>query len=380
MKNAIQKSPRSQAKGAKRLVVKVGSALVAGSGQGADIAAIQGWARQIAQLKAAGCEAVLVSSGAIACGMQKLGLARRPREMHGLQACAAAGQMALARIYEAAFAEEGLCAAQVLLTEDDLADRERYLNARATLTALLAMGAVPVVNENDTVATAEIKFGDNDTLGALVANAVEADALILLTDQQGLYTADPRKDPAAALVSEGLAGDPALEAMAGGAGTAVGTGGMLTKIRAAKRAARSGAATVIASGHEKDVLLRLFAGEAVGTRLAAGACPLAAKKQWLADQLKTAGELYVDAGAEAALAHGKSLLPVGILSVIGNFSRGEAVSIIAPNGREIARGLANYGSAEARLIVRHGSVEIEKLLGYVAEDEMVHRDNLVQLG
>ncbi|MDR0996879.1 MAG: glutamate 5-kinase [Zoogloeaceae bacterium] len=365
---------------ARRLIVKIGSALVAGGGQGVDVAAIQDWARQIARLQAKGRQVILVSSGAIACGMRQLALTRRPREMHELQACAAVGQMALARIYEAAFAEHGLRAAQVLLTEDDLADRERYLNARATLGALLAMNVVPVINENDTVATAEIKFGDNDTLGALVANAVEADALILLTDQPGLYTADPRKHPTATLVAVGQAGDPALEAMAGGAGTAIGTGGMLTKIRAAKRAARSGAATVIASGHEKDVLLRLMAGEALGTRLLAQTEPLAAKKQWLADQLKTAGELYVDAGAQQALEHGKSLLPVGVLSVIGDFSRGAAVSVIAPNGHEIARGLINYKSSEARQIVRHPSADIEKILGYVAEDEMVHRDNLVRLG
>ncbi|MDR3324268.1 MAG: glutamate 5-kinase [Zoogloeaceae bacterium] len=364
---------------ARRIVIKIGSALITNNGVGLAEEAIRDWARQIARLREEGRQVVLVSSGAIACGMQRLGLPKRPREIHDLQACAAVGQMGLAQIYQAAFAQYGLHTAQILLTHDDLADRKRYLNARSTLHTLLNLGVVPIINENDTVVTDEIKFGDNDTLGALVTNAVEADVLILLTDQPGLYTADPRKDPAATLIHTAIAGEARLEAMAGGAGTAVGTGGMLTKVLAAKRAAKSGAATIIASGREADVLLRLAAGEAVGTRLVSQTEPLAAKKQWLADHLSTAGQLYLDDGACQALHAGKSLLPIGVLSIVGDFERGAAVACIAVNGREIARGLVNYGSFEARRIARHPSQEIEGLLGYVAEAEMIHRDNLILL-
>lgn len=321
----------------------------------------------------------MVSSGAVAEGMKRLGWAARPKEIHELQAAAAVGQMGLIQMYESKLREQGMGSAQVLLTHADLADRERYLNARNTLLTLLGLGIVPVINENDTVVNDEIKFGDNDTLGALVANLVEADALVILTDQIGLFTADPRKDPNATLIREASAGDPALEAMAGGAGTAVGTGGMITKVLAAKRAARSGAATVIASGREKDVLARLAAGESIGTLLVAQQAPLAARKQWLADHLQLAGRLRLDAGAVSALAEGKSLLPVGVIEVEGEFERGAAVACIGPDGREVARGLANYGSSDARRIARRGSHEIADLLGYVDAPELIHRDNLVTL-
>ncbi|MCX7892387.1 MAG: glutamate 5-kinase [Burkholderiales bacterium] len=365
---------------ARRFVVKVGSALVTNEGAGLDRAAIGRWASQIASLKGAGREVVVVSSGAIAEGMQRLGWARRPQAMHELQAAAAVGQMGLAQVYESCFAELGLHTAQVLLTHADLADRQRYLNARSTLRTLLALGVVPVINENDTVVTDEIKFGDNDTLAALVTNLIEADVLVILTDQPGLYTSDPRADPAATLVAEGRAGDPALEAMAGGAGSAIGRGGMITKVLAAKRAARSGASTVIASGREPDVLTRLAAGEAIGTLLVADTAPLAARKQWLADHVQVSGRLHVDAGAARALVRdGKSLLPIGVRSVEGEFERGAVVSCISPEGREIARGLANYSAAESRRILGRPSSEIEATLGYVDEPELIHRDNLVVL-
>jgi glutamate 5-kinase len=362
-----------------RLVIKIGSALITGNGAGVDHAAIAGWVRQIAQLRQAGRQVALVSSGAIACGMQRLGWEKRPRALHELQACAAVGQMGLAQIYQEAFFTHGVHTAQILLTHDDLADRKRYLNARSTLNALLELGVVPIINENDTVVTDEIRFGDNDTLGALVANALEADALIILTDQPGLYTADPRKDEAATLIAEATAGDIKLEAMAGGAGSDIGTGGMITKVLAAKRAARSGAHTVIASGREPEVIARLAAGEAIGTLLLSRTEPLAAKKQWLADHLQTAGQLYLDAGAVHALMAGKSLLPVGVISVIGEFERGAAVGCIAPDGQEIARGLVNYGHFEARRIAGHASKDIENLLGYVDEQSLIHRDNLMLL-
>ncbi|MDR0578518.1 MAG: glutamate 5-kinase [Candidatus Accumulibacter sp.] len=363
--------------GAKRLVVKVGSALVTNNGEGLDTAAIREWARQIAALRALGREVVLVSSGAIACGMQRLGKHKRPRAVHELQACAAVGQMELAQVYESAFQEHGSRTAQVLLTHDDLADRKRYLNARSTLATLLTLGVTPVINENDTVVTDEIKFGDNDTLGALVANLVDADALIILTDQQGLYTADPRKDPRATLVAQARAGDPALESMAGGAGTQYGKGGMITKVIAAKRAASRGAHTVIASGREPDVMPRLIRGEPIGTLLVSGTPPLSARKQWLADHLQLGGRLILDAGAVSALGEGKSLLPIGVVEVRGEFERGAAVACVSPDGAEVARGLINYGSGDARRIARRPSAEIESLLGYIDEPEMIHRDNLL---
>ena len=323
---------------------------------------------------------VLVSSGAIACGMQRLGWTKRPHAVHELQAAAAVGQMGLVQVYETAFAKHGVATAQILLTHDDLADRKRYLNARSTLTTLLQLGVVPIINENDTVVTDEIKFGDNDTLGALVANLVDAEALVILTDQPGLYTADPRKDPSATLIREAVAGDPALEGMAGGAGSSIGKGGMITKVIAAKRAARSGAHTAIASGRETDVMIRLAAGEPIGTLLVAETQPLAARKQWLADHLQLAGRLMLDAGAVNALKEGRSLLPVGIRSVNGEFERGAAVACIGPDGQEIARGLANYASSESRLIAGKGSGDIESILGYIDEPELIHRDNLILTG
>jgi glutamate 5-kinase len=365
---------------AKRLVVKVGSSLVTADGRGIDHAAVGRWAEEIAALKAAGKEIALVSSGAIAEGMRRLGWARRPAAIHALQAAAAVGQMGLVQAYEAAFSRFGLHTAQILLTHDDLSDRRRYLNARSTLVTLLALGVIPVINENDTVTTDEIRFGDNDTLGALVTNLIEADVLVLLTDQEGLYSADPRKSPAATLVRQAKAGDPALEAMASGAGT-LGRGGMLTKVLAAKRAARSGASTVIASGHLDKVLSRLAAGEAIGTELVAETMTLAARKQWLADHVRLAGRLMLDAGAVRALAReGKSLLPIGVVACEGQFERGEVVGCCDPDGREIARGLVNYNAAETQRILRRPSSEIETILGYVDEPELIHRDNLVLLG
>ena len=365
---------------ARRLVVKVGSALVTNNGAGLDLAAIAEWGRQIAALRADGREVVLVSSGAIACGMQRLGWTKRPHAVHELQAAAAVGQMGLAQAYEGSFREHGLGTAQVLLTHDDLADRKRYLNARSTLLTLIEFGVVPVINENDTVITDEIKFGDNDTLGALVANLVEADALIILTDQSGLYTADPRKDPQATLVRHARAGDPALERMAGGAASELSRGGMLTKVVAARRAARSGADTVIASGRETDVLLRLAAGETIGSLLSTQATPLAARKQWLADHLQLAGSLWLDAGAEKALLQGRSLLPIGVTRVEGDFERGEALACRNADGHEVARGLVNYSAAECRRIAGKPSTAIESLLGYVDETELIHRNNLVLTG
>jgi glutamate 5-kinase len=364
----------------KRIVVKVGSSLVTNQGAGLDLDALGNWARQIAALNAGGREVVLVSSGAIAEGMQRLGWSTRPTSIHELQAAAAVGQMGLVQAYESCFRQHDLHAAQVLLTHADLADRERYLNARATLTTLLSLRVIPIINENDTVVTDEIKFGDNDTLGALVTNLIEADVLIILTDQSGLYTADPRKDPGATLVSAALAGDAQLEDMAGSAGSSIGRGGMLTKILAAKRAARSGAHTAIAYGHERDVLLRLLQGESIGTLLTAPTLTLAARKQWLADHLQVAGKLVLDAGAIKALrSAGKSLLPIGVKSVSGEFERGAVVACVSENGQDIARGLTNYSADEARRIVGHASKDIEALLGYGGDEEIIHRDNLVLL-
>ena len=363
---------------ARRIVVKVGSSLVTNEGRGLDEQAIGEWCRQLSALVRDGREVIMVSSGAIAEGMKRLGWTTRPHELHELQAAAAVGQMGLAQMYETKLRENGLGSAQVLLTHADLADRERYLNARSTLLTLLAHGVLPVINENDTVVNDEIKFGDNDTLGALVANLVEADALVILTDQKGLFTADPRKDPSAQLVHQARAGDAKLEDMAGGAGSSLGKGGMITKILAAKRAAGSGASTVIAWGREPDALLRLTQGQAIGTLLIAPTHKQQARKQWMADHLQLRGALTIDAGAvDKVLREGKSLLPIGVIAVEGDFSRGEVIAIRDAQGHEIARGLSNYASAEARLLCRKASGEIEKLLGYIAEPEMVHRDNLV---
>ena len=370
---------------ARRIVVKVGSSLVTNEGRGLDESAIAQWCHQLAALvqgdDAGRREVIMVSSGAVAEGMKRLGWSARPSEVHELQAAAAVGQMGLAQMYETKLREQGLRSAQVLLTHADLADRERYLNARSTLLTLLQLGVLPVINENDTVVNDEIKFGDNDTLGALVANLVEADVLVILTDQKGLYTADPRKDPSAQFVHEARAGDPTLEAMAGGAGSSIGKGGMITKILAAKRAAGSGASTVIAWGREPDVLVRLAQGEAIGTLLVAQTAKTQARKQWMVDHLQLRGAVVVDAGAAAKLCgEGKSLLPIGMTQVEGEFSRGDVIAIRDADGREIARGLANYASAEARLLCRKPSGAFEQLLGYAAEPEMVHRDNLVLVG
>jgi glutamate 5-kinase len=365
---------------AQRLVVKIGSSLLTDEGRGLDEAAIAGWANQIAQLTLSGREVVLVSSGAIAEGMQRLGWKRRPKAIHELQAAAAVGQMGLVQVYESCFRRHGLHTAQVLLTHEDLADRKRYLNARSTLSTLLELDVIPVVNENDTVATEEIRFGDNDTLGALVTNLVEADLFVILTDQAGLYSADPRKDPGARLLPLVQAGAPELEALAGGAGSELGRGGMLTKVLAAKRAARSGAHTLIASGREPEVLLRLSAGEHIGTLLRADQARLAARKQWLADNLMVHGRIHLDQGAVKALKEdGKSLLPIGVHAVDGTFDRGALVSCIAPDGTEVARGLINYGAVDAARIVRTSTSAIESRLGYVDEPELIHRDNLVLL-
>jgi glutamate 5-kinase len=364
----------------RRVVVKIGSSLLTNAGAGLDRNAIADWTRQIAELRGRGVEVLVVSSGAIAEGMKRLGWSRRPHAVNELQAAAAVGQMGLVQMWESCFSERGLHTAQVLLTHDDLGDRRRYLNARTTLRSLVALGVVPVINENDTVVVDEIRFGDNDTLGALVTNLIEADALVILTDQKGLFSADPRKHPDARLVDRGTAGDPALDAMAGGAGSSLGRGGMLTKVHAARRAARSGAHTAIAWGREANVLTRLFAGEAIGTLLTAGTAPVAARKQWLADHLKPSGRITLDAGAVKALvSDGKSLLSIGATAVEGSFERGEVVSVAGPDGREIARGLVNYGAGETARILRKSSAEMEAVLGYVAEPELIHRDNLVIL-
>jgi glutamate 5-kinase len=363
---------------ARRIVVKVGSSLVTDGGRGVDAEAIGNWARQLAALAGQGRELLMVSSGAVAEGMKRLGWGARPTELHELQAAAAVGQMGLVQMYETRLAAHGMRSAQVLLTHADLADRERYLNARSTLLTLLSLGVIPVINENDTVVNDEIKFGDNDTLGALVANLVDADAYVILTDQRGLYSSDPRKDPGARFIDEAQAGDPVLEEMAGGAGSAIGRGGMLTKVLAARRAARSGTSTVIAWGRESDVLLRLAAGERIGTALVAATPKLAARKQWMLDHLQLRGAVVVDAGAVAKLRdEGKSLLPIGITEVQGEFARGDVIAVRAPEGAELARGLANYSASETRLIARKPSSQIESLLGYANEAEMIHRDNLV---
>ena len=365
---------------ARRLVIKVGSGLVTNAGLGLDHGALTGWAEQIARLRKEERQIVLVSSGAIAEGMQRLGWTRRPHALHELQAAAAVGQMGLVQVYESCFRGHGLLAAQILLTHEDLADRKRYLNARSTLRTLLDLGAIPVINENDTVAMDEIRFGDNDTLAAMVTNLIEADALVILTDQRGLYSADPRRDPQAKLITDGDAGDPYLESIAGSTGSAIARGGMLTKILAAKRAARSGADTVIAWGREPEVLLRLAAGERLGTQLLAGQATVAARKQWLADHLQVRGRVTLDGGAvKALLVDGKSLLPVGVCRTEGDFERGEVVSCLDESGREVARGLVNYSHAETSRILRTPSSQIESKLGYVDEPELIHRDNLVLL-
>lgn len=362
----------------KRLVVKVGSSLVTNEGRGLDQAAVTEWASQIAALHAQGKQVVLVSSGAIAEGMARLGWARRPHTMHELQAAAAVGQMGLVQAYEVAFARHGLRTAQILLTHEDLSDRKRYLNARSTLYTLLDLGVVPIVNENDTVVTDEIRLGDNDTLGALVTNLIEAETLIILTDQPGLYSADPRKDPSATLITTAQAGDPALEAMAGGAGSGIGTGGMLTKVLAARRAANSGGNTIIASGREPDVLLRLANGERIGTELRALLPVRSARQRWLVNQLRLRGRVMLDDGAVKALTQEhKSLLPIGVIAVEGEFERGDVVACVDQNGVEYGRGLINYSANDARRIMRQPSSKIAEILGSMSDTELIHRDNMV---
>lgn len=365
-------------KGARRIVIKVGSALVTNDGRGLDRQAIANWATQISALQKAGKEVIFVSSGAIAEGVVRLGWKTRPCAVSQLQAAAAVGQMGLAQAYEESFSEHSVKTAQILLTHADLADRERYLNARSTLTELTALGVVPVVNENDTVITDEIKVGDNDTLGALVANLVLADVLVILTDQKGLYTADPRKEPNAQFVAHARAGDPALEKMAGGAASALSKGGMITKILAAKRAARSGAATIIVSGREPDVLIRLANGEEIGTELSSYDVPMHAREKWIADHLRSEGAVCVDCGAEKALRERHtSLLPVGVTAVYGEFLRGDVVSCLNPEGVEIARGIVNYSSGEIRQIAGSRSESLADILGFVSHPEIIHKDNLV---
>lgn len=370
---------RHQLASAKRWVIKIGSALLTNDGKGLNREGMQSWVDQIANLIDAGHEVVLVSSGSVAEGMTRLGWKKRPDELHQLQAAAAVGQMGLVQAYETSFAKHGRHTAQILLTHDDLSDRKRYLNARGTLRALLQMGVVPIINENDTVVTDEICFGDNDTLGALVANLVEADVLVILTDQDGLFTADPRSNPDAQIIYEGRASDPQFAAMAGGGG-ALGRGGMITKVRAATLAARSGADTVIVGGRIDQVITRLREGELLGTLLLADQAPVAARKQWIAGHLQTHGELILDAGAINALRDGgRSLLPIGVIAANGRFERGEVVACKDEQGRIVAKGLVNYSREQAIKILRTPTSALEAALGSVAEPEMIHRDNLVVL-
>ena len=374
-----QTTTRKTVAESKRWVIKIGSALITNDGQGLNHEAIQSWVQQIAGLRESGKEVLLVSSGAVAEGMARLGWKLRPHALHELQAAAALGQMGLVQNFESCFKQHDIHTAQILLTHEDLGNRQRYLNARSTLKTLLKLGAIPIINENDTVATDEIRFGDNDTLGALVSNLVEADTLILLTDQQGLYDADPRFNKDAELISESSACNSELLGMAGDGG-ALGQGGMRTKVTAAQRAARSGANTIIASGSEPDILHKIARGETVGTLLTADKEPMSARKQWMANQLKISGRLHLDAGASLAVQKsGVSLLAVGVSKVEGNFQRGEVVSCISSEGSEIARGLVNYDSKESRQLQGMTSEKFESILGYVDESELIHRDNLVLL-
>lgn len=363
---------------ARRIVVKIGSALLTNDGRGLDLVSMAAWVDQLVNLRASGAEIVLVSSGSVAEGMNRLGWNRRPAHLHELQAAAAVGQMGLVQAWENQFQRHGIHTAQILLTHDDLSDRKRYLNARSTLRTLLDLGVIPIVNENDTVVTDEIRFGDNDTLGALVANLLEADGLVILTDQLGLFDRDPRRNPDARLIAENLASDPALDAMVAGASGSLGRGGMFTKLRAARLAERSGAFTVIVGGRIENVLPRLRQGESLGTLLIPEQGRIAARKQWIAGHLNTRGTLVLDAGAVVGITQrGKSLLPVGVKSVSGRFRRGEMVSCVDESGVEVARGLSNYEAGEAQRILGQSSHRIGELLGYVAEEELIHRDNLV---
>ena len=369
---------RQKIASSRRWVIKVGSSLVTAKGQGLDHVAIADWCSQIAQLRKSGKEIVLVSSGAVAEGMARLGMKKRPSAIHELQAAAAVGQMGLVRSYEDEFKKHGLHAAQILLTHDDVSNRGRYLNARGTFNTLLQLGVVPVVNENDTVATDEIRLGDNDTLGALTVNLIEGDLLVILTDQDGLFDADPRNNPDAKLISEADLSDTRLVGMAGDSKGELGRGGMRTKLSAAYTAARSGAATVIAHGRKPDALLQIARGENIGTLLKPAEAPMAARKRWIAGQLQLRGKLWLDEGAVKVLrGQGKSLLPVGVKKLEGEFERGDLVACVDPDGREVARGLANYAVADARKIIGAKSEELAARLGYAGDVELIHRDNLV---
>lgn len=371
-------SRRARLGDAKRWVIKIGSALLTNDGKGLDKSAIAGWVEQIVALRNQGKEVVLVSSGSVAEGMTRLGWRNRPQALHELQAAAAVGQMGLVQTWESAFQQFGLHTAQILLVHDDLSERQRYLNARGTMHTLLQLGVVPVVNENDTVATDEIRFGDNDTLAAIVANFVDADVLVILTDQLGMYDSDPRSNPAAQLLHEARAGDPQLRAMAGGSGGALGRGGMSTKVRAAELAARSGTTTVVVGGRIDTVITRVAAGETLGTLFYTDQPPLAARKQWLVGHMQTRGRLVLDDGAvRVVCSQGRSLLPVGVRAVEGEFLRGEMVSCVNASGEEVARGLVNYSSDEARRVLGVGSAQLAAVLGYQGDEELIHRDNLV---
>jgi glutamate 5-kinase len=368
---------RREISSARRWVVKVGSALLTNDGSGLDEAMISSLVDQLAGLQGADCEVVLVSSGAVAAGISRLGWTTRPHLLHELQAAAAVGQSVLVQSYETVFKRYGIATAQILLVHDDVLARDRYLNARGTLKTLLNLGVVPIVNENDTVVTDEIRFGDNDTLAALVANLIDADVLVLLTDQEGLYGEDPRRNPAAQLVESCDVNDPNLDGMAGEGG-ALGRGGMVTKLRAARLAARSGTETVIASGRVENILKSVAAGASVGTWLRTGREPQNARKQWLAGMVQTSGSVELDEGAVRVLREsGRSLLPVGVCGVRGNFSRGDMVSCRDSQGQEIARGLVNYSADETRRIMGSASKDIESILGYQVDLELIHRDNLV---
>lgn len=376
---AVAAGSRSQMTGLRRVVVKIGSALLTNDGRGLDEAAIGSWVDQLAELHRRGVEVVLVSSGAVAEGMVRLGWQVRPSALHDLQAAAAVGQTGLVRSYEDNFARFDIRTAQILLTHDDLSNRKRYLNARSALRTLIDLGVVAIVNENDTVVTDEIRFGDNDTLGALVVNLLEADALIILTDQEGLYNADPRKDADAQLISEGKADDPRWVAVAGDGGK-LGRGGMATKIRAARLAARSGALTLIASGRQPRVLSRLLEGEGIGTLLMPEHAPMTARKRWLAGQLQVRGTLTLDQGAVAGVCQqGSSLLPVGVTAVEGSFRRGDMVLCVDGDGEPIAKGLANYDAHDTGRILGVPTHDIVAHLGYIEAPELIHRDNMVIL-
>jgi len=368
---------RDRLKDARRWVIKLGSSLLTNNGCGLRVESLQNWVNQIMALRKRGCEVVIVSSGAVAEGVTRLGWKRRPRTIHELQAAAAVGQMGLVQAYETCFQKFGVHTAQILLTHEDIRDRQRYLNARSSLNTLIKLGVVPVINENDTVSTDEIRFGDNDTLAGLVTNLIEADTLVILTDQQGLFDQEPRNNPAAKLIEEADANDSTLQQYAGD-GSILGRGGMLTKLRAAKLAAKSGADTVIAAGLEQDVLARIAEGQNTGTLLTSNHAPLTARKQWLAGLSQVHGRLVLDPGAVNVLRdQGKSLLAVGVRAVEGDFRRGEIVSCVAEDRTEIARGLVNYGASDARKIIGKPSNQFEELIGYIDEPELIHRDNLV---